>query len=80
VIIFGINICILVIAFLDDADPTHKQNLGSAVIFMNIFLYAVNFLFLGIKFFQGAKRAYLASKEKGVSGKVLFLNLLLIPF
>jgi len=49
IIIFLINAFVVSIAFLD-GDSEDKQKLGTAVIGMNIALYALNFVFLIIKF------------------------------
>ena len=49
IIIFLINAFVVTIAFLD-GESEHKKKLGTAVIWMNIALYALNFVFLIIKF------------------------------
>ena len=63
-----------------DGQSNHKDNLGSTMIFMNILLFSLNFAFLGFKLVKGVIAAYKISREKGASGKIIFLNLLILPF
>ena len=74
IIILVINICVVSIAF-KEGHSTDKDNLGTAVIILNLLLYVLNFLFLILKLLKGIKVARKMYKEDGVKGKMMFLNL-----